>query len=96
MRLIPRDQVLSRGAKEVRLKALNVNLDLKVSGNAPEGAKRLHLTVLIMVWRLKALRTNLDLKVSRDAPEGASRGHLTVLRRVWRLKALNPILSREA
>ena len=41
---------------------------------APEGAKRWHLTVLIMVWRLKALRTNLDLKVSRDAPEGASRG----------------------
>ena len=62
---------------EWRLKALRTNLDLKVSRDAPGGAKRRgRLGALRVSWehRIVRPRDDLDLKVSRDAPGGASRG----------------------
>ena len=51
------------GSELWRLKALNSNLDLKVSRDAPGGAKRGHLTVLRRVWRLKALESRSHTSV---------------------------------
>ena len=59
--MLPSLQV--RQGKEVRLKALNVNLDLKVSGNAPEGATS-------MVAHKCALETLLRRREDAAEPAG--------------------------